>query len=170
MLALAEAYDERIVLADFDGTILVDSARLLDGEDAPLPRRATVVDPSSTLIELELDEEAFENLDLVNALTDLCLQRLGVATTVNDLGLVTPVGELDPADDERLHDCLEDEVDDEPILAEAADWLVDSPDSFDVASPLQLFIGYGDERDASLTRGLTRGCDVERVGRIHQPV
>ncbi len=57
--ALARAFDERIAVATLDGDVLADSALLVDGEPQPLPREATIVDPSSTLIEFEIPPEQF---------------------------------------------------------------------------------------------------------------
>ena len=146
---LAVAFDERIAVATLDGTILADSEQLLFGNTASLPSSATIVDPGSTLIEFGIpDEELFE-IEAQNALFFMCFDAVGIEPifTTDSFGIdsVIPSRELTEGEAVQFLECLND-----PGFAEASFGELFVSDLDSAAPPVQLFIGFGEDRDSSL--------------------
>ncbi|MEM7284770.1 MAG: ATP-binding protein [Actinomycetota bacterium] len=153
---LSLRFDERIAVASLAGEVLADSEVLVEDSEASLPSQALIVDPESTLVDFgfeDLDGDD-ENDAVASCLADIGVGAVGVAA---DTGVVVvPVREL--SEDEALAflTCAEaqDVLDAEFFLEELdpADIVTDIGDAdlpigaIDV-EPVQLFIGYGDQRD-----------------------
>ncbi len=143
---------ERVAVADLGGTILADSALSVDGEAAPLPSRATLVDPTSTFFAVEV---AAEDVAFFNQALEPCLADVGVAVGFDEFGLVFPEDDLTLEAEERIFDCVEAETDaDELFLALEELFEAEEAGAEEAAPPLQLFIGYGDEREPLFASGV----------------
>ena len=174
---LAVAFDERIAVASLDGEILADSEVLVAESEAALPAQALIVDPESTLVDFGFgDLDADDENDLVaSCLDDIGVGVVGVAA---DGGvIVVPVRELSDDEVEDFLFCAEqegifdaefflDELSPDDIItdlapAEADDGFDDGIDGDEGAfptidvDPVQLFIGYGDQRDDAVLASLT---------------
>ncbi len=176
---LALATGERIAVASLAGDILADSEQLIFGADASLPSQATIVDPQSSLIDFGFAKELAEDLEFQNQIAEACLAFQDLASSrfsdESGLDLVLPATALDDAEAEAFIDCLVDEGIDDPdfsldtsMFETGEDGDTDGfdpkilgpefldPVFFDI-EPVQLFIGYGDDRDAGLFPSLRSG-------------
>ena len=164
---LAVAFDERIAVASLDGEVLADSEVLVADSEAALPAQALIVDPESTLVDFgfgDLDPDD-ENDLVASCLDDVGVGAVGVAA--EDGVVVVPVRELTDDEAAAFLFCAEQEgiFDAEFFLAELSptDIITDlDPDDLDDTAafqaidvePVQLFIGYGDQRDDAVLASL----------------
>lgn len=161
---LSLTFDERIAVASIDGEVLADSELIVAESEAPLPAQALIVDPESTLVDF-----GFEDLvdDEENDRVTACLAEVGVGAVgvASEIGVVVvPVRELTDDETDGFLSCADRSGIIEPefhlealsptdIVTEVdGDGLV--LDDVDV-EPVQLFIGYGDQRDDAVLASLT---------------
>ena len=156
---LSLAFDERIAVASLSGEVLADSEVLVEDSDAPLPAQALIVDPESTLVDFgfeELDGDE-ENTLVAGCLADVGVGVVGVAA--EDGIVVVPVRELTTDEIEGFLSCADavgifdpefflDELSPTDIVAD--DLTLEAID----VEPVQLFIGYGDQRDDAVLASL----------------
>ncbi|MEM8925747.1 MAG: ATP-binding protein [Actinomycetota bacterium] len=158
---LARTSGERIALATLDGEILADSAELLDGTSAPLPRQSTLIDPEGRYLDFEpLDVTGLAESLAVDCLTD----AVGVtqAQTIGDTGDDIVLGDA-AVDGEELDLCIDQSLSEVDLLDEIDATVLGDDDlgglgvdvDADPPPPLQLYLGYGDNRDSLLNAGLS---------------
>lgn len=167
VIDLALTFDERIAVASLGGEVLADSEILVAESEAALPAQALIVDPESTLVDFgfgDLDPDD-ENDLVASCLDDVGVGAVGVAA--EDGVVVVPVRELTDDEAAAFLFCAEQEgiLDAEFFLAELSptDIITDlDPDDLDDTAafqaidvePVQLFIGYGDQRDDAVLASL----------------
>ncbi|MCP4226215.1 MAG: HAMP domain-containing protein [Actinomycetia bacterium] len=145
---------QRIAVATLDDKILADSELLRFDQSAPLPAQATIVDPASELFEFAVSDATLELLYEQMSLIEECLDDAGIPNTViiDDFGFeeIEPEGPLTSDQEDIVDDCFISAEEAIPLGASA--FTLDSEDDVDslAAEPLQLFIGYGGETEASL--------------------
>ena len=173
VVELALDHDQRIAVADFDDNVLADSEVLLFGNTAALPAQATIVDPSSGLFEFGVSDELMEQFALENEASAVCFQEAGISGSfeTDELGFNFFVPEREPTErewavfDSCMLDLSEDfdfAVEATPMVEELVEELtlddVGPSESLVAApEPLQLFIGYGEDRGESLLRSSRSG-------------
>lgn len=160
---LSRAFDERIAVASLSGEVLADSEVIVAESEAALPAQALIVDPESTLVDF-----GFEDLDGddENDLVASCLATVGVGVVgvaADDGIVVVPVRELTADETDSFLFCAEAVgiFDPEFFLEELSPSdIVADLDGDDLAlaaidvEPVQLFIGYGDQRDDAVLASL----------------
>lgn len=147
---LALATGERIAVASLDGMILADSAILLDEGDEPLPAQATIVDPASEFFDFQISDEDLAQIDEFNDVFLQCLDEAGIPAFLNeeDFGFIEPAVEITEAEEAELFDCVTETFGGDEFLADLDELGVPVEEAVaEVAPPLQLFIGYGDDRE-----------------------